>query len=676
MSRSRPFVFLLVLVLSRAAAEAELRWTTDGPSNSIVSQIAVDPQTSGTVYAIADERVCKRTDGGRIWSILISGYFSTAFAIAVDPTRSGRIFVGTFGGVFVSSDGGASWEARGLKGVSQSRIWIDPSQPNTVYAFGSSGFFRTLDGGLNWTRPNLPRSLLFRFAFAVGSDGTDFVWFSSGEVFRSRDGGESWVLASSSPPFSDVRAIVPDPTTPAVLYALAPGGLFRSADGGSSWEPRGGGSALSLAFDPRDAAVLYAGAVGGVWKSADAGRTWQPIGVHPPFSATASVVALAVDPQTSTTIYSGTLNSSGDFDEGFYRSEDGGTTWDRSNKGLPGVGVVAFAADPSSPAVIYAATSYPGTGSVYKSRDSGASWEKTGPRDLPNASALAIDPVNPATLYVGTSVYPPQGSWQRQGEVRKSTDGGLSWTMLLEYGGIAALAVDPRDPNRIFLSVSCINLDVGPCSPPLQSADGGATWQELGHPPGIIGQFVFDPMIRGTVYALAWHICTDCFPAFITTVFKTTDGGVSWSPANSGLPATGFGNTASVLKLVLDTKSPGTVYAASQAGLFRTRDGGVSWSVTGLSVSAKDVAIDPWDSSVLYAATDGGGVLRSLDGGSNWQPINTGLPDLSAQRLVIDSAGTFLHTTTSVCGVYDLQLPRPIKAVGPRRGPQAIKPRT
>ncbi len=63
-------------------------------------------------------------------------------------------------------------------------------------------------------------------------------------------------------------------------------------------------------------------------------------------------------------------------------------------------------------------------------------------------------------------------------------------------------------------------------------------------------------------------------------------------------------------------------------------------------------------------------------GGANWQPINTGLPDLSAQKLVIDSAEAFLHTTTLLGGVYDLQLPRPIKAVGSRRGPRAVKPRT
>ncbi|HJW14444.1 MAG TPA: hypothetical protein VJ776_07100, partial [Thermoanaerobaculia bacterium] len=180
-----------------------------------------------------------------------------------------------------------------------------------------------------------------------------------------------------------------------------------------------------------------------------------------------------------------------------------------------------------------------------------------------------------------------------------------------------------------------------------------------------------------TVYALALHLCADCSPGNITTtVYKSTDGGASWSPASSGLPSTGVALTVSVSKLVLDAKSPGTVYAATQTGLFRTRDGGASWSVTGLLSRVKDVAIDPWDSNVLYSATDGGGVLRSLDGGLTWQPINSGLPDLSAQAIVIDSAGAFLHVTTLLGGVYDLQLPRRIHAVESSRGIRAVKPRT
>jgi hypothetical protein len=178
---------------------------------------------------------------------------------------------------------------------------------------------------------------------------------------------------------------------------------------------------------------------------------------------------------------------------------------------------------------------------------------------------------------------------------------------LLEYGGIAALAVDPHDARRVFLSAQCINLDLGPCAPPLQSADGGATWRDLSHPPGIIVQFLFDPVLRGTVYALTLHLCASCSPGNITaTVYKSTDGGTSWSPVSSGLPATGVGATTSISKLVLNVRSSGTLYAATQAGLFRTRDGGVSWSVTGLSLRVKDVAIDPWDPNVLYTATDGG----------------------------------------------------------------------
>jgi len=676
MSRFRPPVLLSLLLLFSltAAADGGLQWTKGGPSNSWVSQIFVDPQSPQNLYALADHTVCKSTDGGRHWNLLSSEF---AVALAVDPRRPTRILIGAEAGVFMSTDGGTSWKPDGLTFVNS--IWIDPSQPDTLYASSSStsprGFYRTLDGGSNWSRLNLPISTIELVAFAVGPDGTVFIGFSSGGIFLSRDRGESWTPdGQSPPPFSQLRSLVVDPTTPTTVYASTSSGLFRSADSGGSWELRGGGSPSSLAIDPTNSAVLYAGAQGGVWKTVDTGRTWQPLGVGPPFagpSHSSSIIALAIDPQNPATIYSGTVGYSGTFGQGLFRSEDGGATWARSDKGLPGLLVTALAVDTVSPAVVYAGTvsgyfSLPGSGAavVYKSRNAGADWKETGAADLDSITALAIDPVTPTTLYVGTYCdalgiilnrfckTPPLS-----GELRKSIDGGVSWSTVLS-GRISSLAIDPHSSETLYVGMGCVN-NLG-CRN-VKSTDGGITWVDLeGLPEGFpeAARFLLDRF--GVLY-----VVSSTGPAS-SRVFKSTDGGASWSATDVDLPVYG---------LVIDASSPERLYATATTGHFKSTDGGSSWSATGLSLHVLDLAIDPRNPDVLYAATSGSGVLRSLDRGSTWQAINAGLPGLVVYKIVIESTGTYLHAATDAGGVYDLQLPRLIRKA-PSRPTHVVMPRT
>jgi hypothetical protein len=377
------------------------------------------------------------------------------------------------------------------------------------------------------------------------------------------------------------------------------------------------------------------------------------------------VVALAIDPQNPTTVYSGTFSSSGTFSQGLFKSDDRGATWLRSDKGLPGQLVGAIATDPVSSAVVYAGTRSPaqpnrrgkGGAVLYKSGNAGADWEETGAADLDNVAALAIDPVTPTTLYVGTSLC-GANLGVCTGKLLKSTNGASSWSEVLT-GDIVALALDRQSPATLYASIGCINL-MGCRS--VKSTDGGATWNGLGGFPGAAGQFLLDPLVSGVLY-----VASSVSPVS-TRVFKSTDGGVSWNAADSGL-------SSQISRLATDAGSPETLYAATLAGLFKSTDGGGSWSATGLALPATDLAIDPRDPSVLYAATDGGGVLRSPDRGTTWQAINSGLPVLVVNRIVVDSTGGYLHATTGVGGVYDLQLPRLIREA-PLRPTRMVAPRT
>src|SRR5919198_996515 len=107
-------------------------------------------------------------------------------------------------------------------------------------------------------------------------------------------------------------------------------------------------------------------------------------------------------------------------------------------------------------------------------------------------------------------------------------------------------------------------------------------------------------------------------------VFKSTDGGGTWSAVNTGL-INKSPSSYEVRALAVDPQTPTIVYARTKSGLFKSTDGGAQWSlVLGYVVSA--VVIDPQTPTTLYAGSDSGGVYRSIDGGANWSFIGSTNP--------------------------------------------------
>jgi len=156
-----------------------------------------------------------------------------------------------------------------------------------------------------------------------------------------------------------------------------------------------------------------------------------------------------------------------------------------------------------------------------------------------------------------------------------------------------------------------------------------------------INGFAIDPSNPETVY---------CVPG--SRVVKTTDAGGSWSAADAGLPISSI-----VLSLAVDPANSTTVYAGTSAGtVFESLDGGGSWD--GLNANLPNVriqalAVDPSDSSTLYAGTDVSGVFISHDGGANWAQANSGLTNLSVLSLALNpSVPSTLYAGTNGDGVF------------------------
>src|SRR6185295_8550620 len=151
-----------------------------------------------------------------------------------------------------------------------------------------------------------------------------------------------------------------------------------------------------------------------------------------------------------------------------------------------------------------------------------------------------------------------------------------------------------------------------------KSTDGGASWSEALRANDAVTSVVIDPQTPATLYA----------GAGFGGVVKSTDGGTIWRPSNVGLPFPSDDDF--VLALAIDPQTPTTVYAGTgtagpgtfipTAGkVFKSVNGGAAWSeILPVGAAIKALAVDPSRPATLHAGTFGAGVFKSLDSGGTW----------------------------------------------------------
>ncbi len=196
---------------------------------------------------------------------------------------------------------------------------------------------------------------------------------------------------------------------------------------------------------------------------------------------------------------------------------------------------------------------------------------------------MAIDPNNSSVIYTGGYVY--NGSTYVMA-VSKSTDGGTTWerdTLTTDYAMCYALAVDRSNSNVVYA--------------------GG----------------------------------------YNGYLFKTTNGGVSWTLSNTGLSGT-------VYDVKVASTKANTVYAGTSSGVFKSTNAGANWTSTGLSANVQYVLINPSNENEIYAATSAG-IYKSTTGGGGWTLMNTGLLITNTTSLGI-FPNTWLFCGTNGAGMY------------------------
>ena len=241
---------------------------------------------------------------------------------------------------------------------------------------------------------------------------------------------------------------------------------------------------------------------------------------------------------------------------------------------------------PSQPNVFYIGQV---NGGVWKSDDYGRTWTPIFDHESTQSiGAIAVAPSNPNIVYVasGEGLHRPDLSVGNG--IYKSTDAGKTWTHLGLSDGfqIPALAVDPRDPNRVFAAV--LGHPYGPNEERglFRSSDGGQTWQKAIYKDENTGasDVEIDPSNPDVIYASMWEVREGPWEDNNEVngtgggLFKSTDGGNTWHPLTNGLP-----KDLSQLYVAVAPTNPQRLYATvgSASGalaVYRSDDAGENWS--------------------------------------------------------------------------------------------------
>jgi photosystem II stability/assembly factor-like uncharacterized protein len=568
---------------------------SDNEVSLAIGALAMDPTNHQILYVGTGEGnfsgdsyygngVLKSLNGGDTWTLLGDKTFSGArfCRICINPGAPATLFAATSYGVYRSTDGGNNWTkmTSGIPSQYATDIVIDPNSPKTVYAaFWGNGVYKTSNAGdptPTWTKlaSGLPVSGFTRIALDISPSSPQTLYaliadssYNVNMFYCTNNGGTSWSQISlpggniGGQGFYNLNVAV-DPTTPDIVY-LSGISLWKAVrnTANNTWMIMDIGLAFhpdnhALAFHPTNHLVIYAGSDGGIYKSNDGGATWSDtinegpcitqfefIDQHPVFDAV--ILGGTQDNGTEQFRNSPVFYHADDGDGGFCaidpnkpntmlstyydlspkRSDQSGKlgTWTGVWNGLSGNSLFypPMTLDQSNPnnAAI-------GGAKLFLDAAQGVGGWPTSVT-LPGLNGLisAINYVNSNLIYVGTD----------GGQVYRLVKSGSIWTptiisaMPLPSRFIWDVAAKPGDFNTVVLVMSGFGTaHVWKGSVP---ASGPATWTDIsgtgsGRLPDIpANALVIEPSNPNTMY-----IATD------VAVFRTTNGGTTWTQFSEGLP--------------------------------------------------------------------------------------------------------------------------------------------
>lgn len=283
------------------------------------------------------------------------------YRLKIDPTNHKQIYLGSANkGVWYANDGGDNWQNISGTGIVYD-LAPDPKKSGILYVSLGTKVYKTLDLGKNWQSIYLEtRSKVVIDSVVVDPVDNLLIYLgtSNGEVYQTKDGGESWQLLTTVK--GRVKKILINPKDNKIIYLMTPAnGIYKTNDKGVTWKNlkdnyqspdddaknfSGALTAYDLIFDLTQKDALVYASNFGLLKSNDGGLTWQTVKILTPANSVV-ITSLAINPKDNKQIYYATPTA-------LYRSFDAGQTWlSSSSPSTRGINLIVI--DQDTPNVLY-----------------------------------------------------------------------------------------------------------------------------------------------------------------------------------------------------------------------------------------------------------------------------------------------------------------------------------
>jgi PKD repeat protein len=560
--------------------------------------------------------------------------------IAFHPTDANKIYVGApAGGFWKSNNGGQTWTTTTdfLTNLGVSDIAINPSNPDEIYIITgdrdggdtySYGLMKSLDGGLTFSATGLSFNVTSYYkgnrVLIDPSNTTTIIVATSNGIYRSMDAGVSFVHTYPGINMTDIEFHT---TNSNIVYGASKGStsVYKSSDNGVSWIQAGIGLPSTndvvracVAVTPANPQVVYAmfgdnnNGFYGVYKSINEGATWTQESNSPNllgWSSTGSDsdgqawydLAFAVSPTNENILFVGGVNT--------WKSTNGGQSWNINTHWTGSGGADYMHADE------HMLKYNPLNGNLYSGNDGGLYY--------------TTDEVNWTDISDGlhiTQFYSLGVSQSVQNKViTGAQDNGTflktntTWDAVIGGDGMECI-IDYTNSNIMYGEVYYGAIR--------KSTNGGNSFSSIA--PSNNGSWE-------TPYELDKNNPEIIYAGY-DEIYKSNDGGDNWSIITNGET-----NGGKINEIGISKSNPDVIYFTDDANVFRTTNGGSSWTQINNNLPYKYISyivVNPNDENTVWVTfsgyTSGEKVYKSIDGGNSWINISGTLPNLPVNCIELD----------------------------------------